>query len=861
MITKLATFRGVSPSGEPLVWAYKPGNKELEKLAGDLHPEIQKWLANYKPNKNEIALLVNALGASEYWGQNVNGDYFSWPALVHYCNVEKLAGLDVVDKTGDLDSSIKSHPTDDFTGRPIPPYGYATFLQAHPFAHHKNKDPNRAFGKVAISVLNHKMRRVELVVIIDKAKAREFGAQHILDRIEAGEYPDVSMGCRVPYDVCLICGNKSKTRADYCSCVKEIGMNKILDDGRQIGVDNLYPRFFDISFVFIGADKTAKTMAKLASGLYVPQSVADAEELYGPSSDDGLLKAACGAGICHECARGCHVKEAGGLATYGRYIDDVADLAIIAARKRNPTDDKPKFKLIPKPLVKSAAIVIGPPPVKNREEFPYVGTINFRGLKIMVENKPGDVREGTDSNGKKWQTKMHFAYGEILGTMGTDKDRLDVYVGPNENAENVHIVHQNHPTTHPTKAGKYDEDKVMLGFDSSDDAVEAYLKQYTRKDFFRSVTTMAFPLFANMIKGEVKGEKVASLEKVAGDMRLEDLFEGAATAVRRERTWRDEVTKKESHRTGSGFDSFDQMKTASVVDAGIDHMLRDKTAAKRKIADILKQVDPTGTTGQVVQNLSERESSLPTEVLDQLGEGDLSKALSTTSGMGMVLKPHEFQRIVMIRLGHKDTADDMDSRDEVFPPVHESSPLSANISPENFSSKIMSMLMPFMENRSYMEPVMKRRIIRITITKPVTDQTKIATSPLLTKIGAAYNWYRNELMKLAATQWDQIVTVNPTLHSAVNGVDDMDIFSMKMAAEVPANLGGLPAAASLGVVPLILLASAHLRSDQEAGEHLGFLDDLVANHPYLSTLGGAAAAREFFKTRMGEALLKKVMSL
>ena len=53
------------------------------------------------------------------------------------------------------------------------------------------------------------------------------------------------------------------------------GPNKILPDGRRICVINTLPRFFDISFVFIGADKTAKVMAKLAfdqsRGLWLPQ--------------------------------------------------------------------------------------------------------------------------------------------------------------------------------------------------------------------------------------------------------------------------------------------------------------------------------------------------------------------------------------------------------------------------------------------------------------------------------------------------------------------------------------------------------------------------------------------------------------
>lgn len=154
-------------------------------------------------------------------------------------------------------------------------------------------------------------------------------------------------------------------------------------------------------------------------------------------------------------------------------------------------------------------IKIGPPPVPNRDKYPFVGTANIQGLKINIENLKGSVREGANASGKKWKTKMHFHYGEIEKTKGTDRDKLDVYIGPSPNSKRVFIVHQNHPGNHATKAGKYDEDKVMLGFASPEEAKRAYLKQYNRKDFFRSMTEMDINQFKNSIFKENKGEKVA----------------------------------------------------------------------------------------------------------------------------------------------------------------------------------------------------------------------------------------------------------------------------------------------------------------------------------------------------------------
>ena len=42
------------------------------------------------------------------------------------------------------------------------------------------------------------------------------------------------------------------------------------------------------------------------------------------------------------------------------------------------------------------------------------------GLKISIENKKGSVRRGVDKDGHQWATKMHFDYGYIRGSEGTD---------------------------------------------------------------------------------------------------------------------------------------------------------------------------------------------------------------------------------------------------------------------------------------------------------------------------------------------------------------------------------------------------------------------------------------------------------
>lgn len=119
----------------------------------------------------------------------------------------------------------------------------------------------------------------------------------------------------------------------------------------------------------------------------------------------------------------------------------------------------------------------------------------FAGLRVRVESKAGTVRRGTGPGGVPWETRMLFDYGYVVGSRGSDGDEVDVYLGPHEDAPEAYIVHQR-------KAGEwdeYDEDKVMLGFLSCEDAIEAYLQHYDDPRFLGDVTIMPMTLFVRKV--------------------------------------------------------------------------------------------------------------------------------------------------------------------------------------------------------------------------------------------------------------------------------------------------------------------------------------------------------------------------
>lgn len=99
--------------------------------------------------------------------------------------------------------------------------------------------------------------------------------------------------------------------------------------------------------------------------------------------------------------------------------------------------------------------------------------IRMHGLEISIENQAGSVRSGTDEQGNEWSNEIHYDYGDIKGTTGADGDPIDVFVGKNLTGKKVFVVNQTHSD------GKFDEHKVMFGFNTKAAAEAGYLKNYS----------------------------------------------------------------------------------------------------------------------------------------------------------------------------------------------------------------------------------------------------------------------------------------------------------------------------------------------------------------------------------------------
>jgi hypothetical protein len=103
--------------------------------------------------------------------------------------------------------------------------------------------------------------------------------------------------------------------------------------------------------------------------------------------------------------------------------------------------------------------------------------IDFQGLKIYIDRPKGFVQKGTNNKGEKWERVYLYDYGFIKGTEGGDGEDLDVFVGQNKDSSNVYLVTQKHLD------GSFDEYKAFVGFESEDEALEAYEAHIPTKFF------------------------------------------------------------------------------------------------------------------------------------------------------------------------------------------------------------------------------------------------------------------------------------------------------------------------------------------------------------------------------------------
>jgi hypothetical protein len=189
----------------------------------------------------------------------------------------------------------------------------------------------------------------------------------------------------------------------------------------------------------------------------------------------------------------------------GLTADEQAELTALEANGGNPQALAKLYGLDIGSSIDAAAHEAAPSPKNDlpeptpaqKEAGNYKkGHVLLQGLDISIENPQGSTRSGTDPNGKAWSIDLAHHYGYIKRTEGADGDQVDVFVGPNPDSGKVFVVDQISPSS-----GKFDEHKVMLGFDSKEAADAGYHANYEQGWTGRgALTEMSMDQFKTWLK-------------------------------------------------------------------------------------------------------------------------------------------------------------------------------------------------------------------------------------------------------------------------------------------------------------------------------------------------------------------------
>jgi uncharacterized glyoxalase superfamily protein PhnB len=189
--------------------------------------------------------------------------------------------------------------------------------------------------------------------------------------------------------------------------------------------------------------------------------------------------------------------------------------------------------------------------------------VRWHGLDIAIENPKGSVRRGKGANGKEWSVEMPEHYGYVRRSEGADGDQVDIYMGPHPDSDQVFVIHQQ------DFDGKFDEHKVMLGFRSNADALQAYDRAFSDGRGFERIKDIEI-MTAQEFKDWVRSDKPKKAAKAGEEVLSEALTD---TGVRNKFNPKKTVQALKTLKAKEALDSLDLSHLTGVPKAMGDLML------------------------------------------------------------------------------------------------------------------------------------------------------------------------------------------------------------------------------------------------------------------------------------------------
>lgn len=575
--------------------------------------------------------------------------------------------------------------------------------------HHQNKDFNKRIGDVAFVAWNDFMKRVELVGRLEEGRSHEHGGAGFWRSLDNGGFPSVSMGARVKFDRCSTCSdldafykalatfdpsrhahpgmavlevhNKireskglqkgevggirgiGRTRAEYCPCMKERAGQIDPKTGLQVFVYNDFPLFFDISLVFVGADRTAKVMKHLGAGTMTKKG-----SLYVPSNYNSPVQV----GGTEKTASDEHREQV---------LKDVEERV---RKLREPHRPKGNGAAVPETGIGGKTVEEA---LRNFDNYPTTVEI-----KTAME-KQADIEFGR--KGDKHVQALGFFVG---GAEGDDHHQM---------AGDVVSMLATHGSMDKTKAAFQ----------------EKHPNAYITVAYRMGPTPAKVPPKVLVYSGEAGGPiQYDFYENISG---IKDLKKHASSSPE------------------------DLAKKAAV----------EKKARLAKKAEMDKKVD-TQFSPESVPTLARGESDLPKGLLKEMSNHPLPDALATAGSLGIILRPREYQRVVLLQMEMPVLADQLDGEGRCFGyrPPSSSSSLGGMIPG---LAQLLSSILP---QRSGHAPFLRSRM-DMAIHSDRKDPSPSPPSKLMDKLASDYQSYRQSIMQqiLPSAQQSMASTGDPVL--------------------------------------------------------------------------------------------------
>lgn len=131
----------------------------------------------------------------------------------------------------------------------------------------------------------------------------------------------------------------------------------------------------------------------------------------------------------------------------------------------------------PADMAAAARRVEQPSPAAARAGNYRMAHVMVGCLPVSIETPMGGIRSGVGADGTPWSVRMPVDYGYVKQSTGADGDHVDVYVGPQAHAAEMHPVYV--VDQRDADSCRFDEHKAMLGFSTAAAAREAYLAAFS----------------------------------------------------------------------------------------------------------------------------------------------------------------------------------------------------------------------------------------------------------------------------------------------------------------------------------------------------------------------------------------------